>query len=88
MNLLSSVRLRIVLNVDADPVIYLSAVTDPYLAIYLRAATDPDPAIYRNAVADPDPAFAITLEVKILHFFWHFSKFHHFYLIITYCIYE
>jgi hypothetical protein len=29
MNLLSSGRLRIVLNVDADSVLYLSAATDP-----------------------------------------------------------
>jgi hypothetical protein len=78
MNLLSSVQLRIVLNVDEDPVIYLSA------------ATDPDPAIYRSAVEDPDPAFAITLEVKILHFFWPFFKISSFLSLyyLRYFIYE
>jgi hypothetical protein len=38
------------------------------IRICRSAYPDPDPAIYLNAA--PDPGFAITLEVKILHFFF------------------
>jgi hypothetical protein len=42
--------------------------------------TPPDPAIYltANPDPDPDPDFAITPEVKVLHFFFPFFYFNFF----------
>jgi hypothetical protein len=40
----------------------------------LGADPDLDPALYLNASPDLGPGFAITLEIKFLHFLFHFCQ--------------
>ncbi len=52
--------------------------TDP--AIWL--ISDPDPAIWLSAESDPDTGIAITLEVKILRFFFPFFQITIFFILL------
>jgi hypothetical protein len=49
-------------------VIHFKNVTEPHA---LNTGPDSNPAIYHNV--DSEPGFVITLEVKLLHFFFPFS---------------